>query len=81
MWIYNLSGDSWVQQTEVIDGSLVVSGTVTADRLESQVISTLGLTIGTLSSSASGERIIISDDKILVYDASNTIRVKIGNLA
>lgn len=81
VWIYNLSGDSWVQQTEVIDGSLVVSGTVTADRLESQVLSTLGLTIGTLSSSASGERIVISDDKILVYDASNTIRVKIGNLA
>ena len=81
VWIYNYSGDTWVEQTEVIDGSLVVSGTVTADRLESQVISTLGLTIGTLSSSASGERIIISDDKIVVYDASNTIRVKIGDLS
>ena len=81
VWIYNSSTDIWVEQTEVIDGSLVVSGTVTADRLESQVISTLGLTIGTLSSSASGERIVISDDKILVYDASNTIRVKIGDLS
>ena len=58
-----------------------MSGTITADRLEANSLSALGLTIGTLSSAGTGARLVLSDDKILVYDASNTLRVKIGNLA
>ena len=81
VWIYNLSTDTWIEQTEVIDGNLIVSGTITADRLESTQISTLGLTIGTLSSAATGARLMFQDDRILVYDNSNNLRVKIGNLA
>ena len=86
VWIYRegagpTPATSWTEQEEVIDGDLLVAGTVTADRLVSTTISTLGLTIGTLKSSPSGERIEISDDKIEVYDASNVLRVRIGNLA
>lgn len=86
VWIYRegsgaTPANSWVEQQEVIDGDLLVAGTVTADRLVSTTISTLGLTIGTLQSSPSGERIEISDDKIVVYDSGGNIRVKIGNLA
>lgn len=80
VWIYNLGTTTWVEQTQVIDGSLIVTGTITADRLEAQSLSALGLTIGSLSDNATGERITISDSKILVYDALNVIRVKIGDL-
>ena len=81
VWIYDLTTDTWAEQTEVIDGNLIVSGTVTADRLESTEISTLGLTIGNLSSAASGARLVLQDDKILVYDSGGVLRVKLGNLS
>ena len=81
VWIYNETTDTWNEQEEVIDGDLIVAGTITADRLESTQISTLGLTIGTLSSAASGARLELKDDRIQVYDSSNVVRVKIGNLA
>ena len=80
VWIYNLSTDLWVQQDEVIDGSLIVSGTITADRFEAQSIAGLGMTIGSLSDNPTGERIVISDTKIQVYDGSNTLRVVLGDL-
>ena len=81
VWIYDATSDTWNEQEEFIDGDLIVSGTITADRLESTQISTLGLTIGTLSSAASGARLELKDDRIQVYDSSNVVRVKIGNLA
>ena len=81
VWIYNLDINTWIEQTEVIDGNLLVSGTITASRLESTVISTLGLTIGNLSSAASGARLQFKDDVIKVYDSSGTVRVKIGDLS
>jgi len=81
VWIYDATSDTWNEQEEFIDGDLIVAGTITADRLESTQISTLGLTIGTLSSAASGARLELKDDRIQVYDSSNVVRVKIGNLA
>lgn len=91
VWIYNDSTSTWNEQEEVIDGDLIVSGTITgdrleagtitADRLESTQISALGLTIGTLASDTSGNaRLVFQDDLIQVIDASDTVRVKIGNL-
>ena len=81
VWIYDETSDTWSEQEEAIDGDLIVAGTITADRLESTQISTLGLTIGTLSSAASGARLELKDDRIQVYDSSNVVRVKIGNLS
>jgi hypothetical protein len=80
VWIYNLSTDTWTEQTEVIDGDLLVDGTITADKLIAQSISALGLTIGTLSDNPTGERIVFSDSKIEVYDSTNTLRVVLGDL-
>jgi hypothetical protein len=55
-------------------------GTINADKLSAASISALGLTIGTLSSAATGERTVISDTGVTVYDSSNVVRVKLGNL-
>ena len=57
------------------------AGTINATKLSSQSISGLGLTIGTLNSASSGQRVSISDTVIKVFDSSNVVRVKIGNLA
>ena len=78
--VYIYSGSSWVIQEEVIDGNLVVDGTVTGNKFSADSISGLGLTIGTLSSSPSGERIEISDNRIRVFDSSGVVRVTIGDL-
>ena len=59
---------------------LIVNGSITADKLESTEISSMFATIGTLSSAVSGERVVISDDQITIYDASNTVRVRLGFL-
>jgi hypothetical protein len=56
------------------------AGTINADKLSAASISALGLTIGTLSSAATGERTVISDTGVTVYDSSNVVRVKLGNL-
>ena len=69
----------------IVDGSitanLIQAGSITSAKLSSAQISTLGLTIGTLSSSPSGERLVLKDDSIVVYDANNVVRVKIGDLS
>ncbi len=33
MWIYDLGTDTWTEQTEVIDGDLVVDGTITTNKI------------------------------------------------
>ena len=64
VWIYN--GTDWDEQSEVIDGNLLVNGTVTADQVN---------VVGTGTS-----KTIIKSDVIGIYDNS-TLRVKIGNLS
>ena len=86
VWIYEegsggTPADSWNYQENVMVGDLLVDGTISANKFEAQSISALGMTIGTLSSAPSGERVVISDTQILVYDSNNIVRVKIGNLA
>lgn len=97
VWIYRegsgaTPADSWIEQQEVIDGDLLVTGTVTADaiqvgtitadRLSATSLSGLGLTIGTLvDGTPGGERIEISDGLIAVYDSNGVVRVKIGDLS
>lgn len=44
-------------------------------------LQSLSATVGTLRTAASGGRVEIADNIIRVYDASNVLRVKIGNLA
>jgi hypothetical protein len=61
--------------------SKIAAGAVTADKLNVNELSAITGVIGTFSSANSGARLVLQDDKIVVYDASNTVRVKIGNLA
>jgi len=80
-YLRNSANTAWVQQADFLDGDLMVNGTVTADKFVSDELSTLGMTIGTLSSAASGQRTVIKDDGITVYDSSGVARVKLGNLS
>lgn len=67
VWIYDLGTDTWTEQTEVIDGSLLVTGSVTAAAIA-------------ISDETASSRVEIADNKILIYD-SGVLRVKIGDLA
>lgn len=78
-YIYT-SIETWLEQAEFIDGNLLVNGTITGNKLVADSISALGLTLGTLSSNPTGERIEISDNRIVVYDENNVIRIIIGDL-
>lgn len=56
-------------------------GTINANQVNASSLSAITATIGTLRTATSGGRTEISDNIIKVFDASGTIRVKIGNLA
>jgi len=66
VWIYN--GSTWIEQDEVIDGNLLVAGTVTADRLD---IGTIGLT---------DSRMLLLEDSLKIFEGT-TLRVHLGNLS
>jgi hypothetical protein len=67
VWIYTESTDTWNEQTEVIDGNLLVDGTITADKIA-------------ISDESANSRIEIAPNKILVYNGG-VLRVKIGDLS
>jgi len=64
-----------------IVASKIASGAVTADKISVNELSAVAANIGTFQSALSGERVRITDDVIEVYDSSDQIRVKIGNLS
>lgn len=61
--------------------AILLDGTVTANKMNVAELSAISATLGTFQSAATGERVVIQDDKIAVYDANNTIRVLIGDLS
>jgi len=72
VWIYEegsgaTPADSWNEQEEVIDGDLLVTGSVSAAQIA-------------ISDESAADRVEIVDNKILIYD-SNVLRVKIGDLS
>jgi hypothetical protein len=74
------TGSAWVLQANVYDGSLLVTGSVTAAKVTTPNLAALSATIGTLRTASSGGRTEIKDNVITIYDASNTLRLKQGNL-
>lgn len=74
-----------------MNAEMVVDGSITANKLTVTELSAISAQIGVLNSSTNvnpntGERVVISDGIIKVYDNSSTstttgIRVKLGNLA
>ena len=75
VWIYN--GTSWTEQNEVIDGNLLVTGTVTADALAANSVTAAKISI---SDETQTSRIEVQTNKILIYD-TGTLRVKLGDLS
>lgn len=72
VWIYEegsgaTPADSWNEQEEVIDGDLLVTGSVSAAQIA-------------ISDETAADRIEIVPNKILIYD-NNVLRVKIGDLS
>jgi hypothetical protein len=56
-------------------------GTITAGQVITSNLQALSANIGTLRTASSGARMEIQDNKIRIYDASNVLRVKIGDLS
>jgi len=63
-----------------INGGAMITGSITADKLQVNSLDAISATIGILRTATSGARMEIHSDKILVYDASNMVRVRLGNL-
>lgn len=68
------NGSSWATVSQVIDGNLVVQGTLSADRLATGSMNAAVITIG------SNNKMILSgaSENLEVKDASNVVRVRIG---
>lgn len=60
--------------------SKIAAGAVTANKISVSELSAVAANIGTFQSAASGERVVIEDDRISVFDSTNTLRVRIGRL-
>ena len=79
------NGSAWVEVTAVINGNLLVKGTVGADVLSanSVIADTIKFTglLETTGTTAGQGKTTITNQAIKVYDASNVLRVVIGNLA
>jgi hypothetical protein len=58
----------------------IAAGAVTADKITVSELSAITGVIGTFSSANTGERVVIQDDRIDVFDSSNQLRVRIGRL-
>lgn len=67
--------------TRVSNGVLIADGAVTAGKISVGNLQAVSANIGLLRTASSGARTEITDNVIRVYDASNVLRVKIGNLA
>lgn len=67
VWIYDADTSAWSEQTEVIDGNLLVTGSINASKIA-------------ISDESLNDRVEIASNKILVYNGG-VLRVKIGDLS
>ena len=67
--------------SNAITANELSAGSVTAAKISVTSLSAITATIGTLRTATSGARTEISDNVIKVYDSSNVLRVKIGDLS
>jgi hypothetical protein len=74
-------GAAWQTWAALVDGNLLVNGSVAANKLSVNQLDAISATVGLLRSATSGARLEISTDVIRVYDSSGALRVKLGNLA
>lgn len=83
-------GSGWVAPSLIVDGSMIVNGTLTADHLAANNLSALFVDAGTIQSGiiqsgavTSTSRFVIDlgAEKLEVKDASGIVRVRLGKLA
>lgn len=70
-------GDSWELMGTVIDGNLLVSGTVKAGAIGVSSVSAISANLGTFTSGTTGNQTIISGPAITITN-NGAVRVKIG---
>jgi hypothetical protein len=74
-------GSAWVVVNAVVDGNLLVTGSVGAAKMSVTNLAAITATIGTLRTASTGARMEISDNVLKVFDTGGTLRVQLGNLA
>jgi hypothetical protein len=75
------SVDTGKLAANAVTAAKIEAGAITSAALVSTQISALFATIGTLRTATTGARLELMDNVIKVYDASNVLRVQIGDLS
>ncbi len=65
---------------DAVIAGIISAGGISADLISVSQLSAISAELGTFQSAASGERVVIEDDRISVFDAANQLRVRIGRL-
>lgn len=73
-----ISGKTVFKDDVIIKGQLIEPNSIGKDKLKINSLDAISATIGTLRTKSYGARVEIRDNLILVYDNSNTLRVRIG---
>lgn len=71
-------GSQTVIDNNVIVSRMLAAKAVTADKMNINSLSAITAKIGTLQTKTSGARTVIKDNLILVYDAGNKLRIRMG---
>jgi len=86
-WVYRWSHLAvWESQTQVIDGNLLVTNTITADKLNVNSIDSISADIGTITAGlleGPNQRFVLdlSNNVLKIFDENGTLRVKLGDLS
>lgn len=75
--LVNIDGTTKIGNN-IITNNMIQSNAVTADKINVNSLSAITATIGTLRTKASGGRMEIHDNLILIYDNNNVLRVRMG---
>lgn len=71
-------GTTWSTLDAYVNGNMLVTGTVSADKLSVTSLSAISSVIGLLRTATTGERTELDNNGIRVYDANNIMRVRLG---
>ncbi|HET7864970.1 MAG TPA: hypothetical protein VFL86_11250 [Burkholderiaceae bacterium] len=72
------NGASWLTFAALINGNLLVNGSVGAAKLNVSQLSAISGVIGLLRTATSGARLELESNQVRVYDANNVLRVRMG---
>ncbi len=88
--------ETWQVPADVVDGDLVVDGSITTNQIATNTITASNIAAGTItgnevtlapsdvgagSASSTGNRMVIDSSSIKVYDSTGTLRVILGDLS